>query len=359
MIDLQSILIYVGSLFLSMAFVYIGQKKNKFVFLLLAAVILTFVGGTKAISVGNDSESYYYNFVLIGQGDISNSWFEIGFVYLIYLIYFVFKDPQWCFVVIHFLIYFFLILRLWDFKKNSSLPVAFLSLYTIFFFFSLTGIRQSLAVSLVFYASRFIKKRNYLAFIIISLFASLFHRSAFIGLLLLSFELFEWKHLSKSQKIFLIACCAFSPILIYYSLSYLNRYEYYLGQTVETNIGLTLPLKIVFFVMTCILYFPPLKKEFFLNVLDPDNSYLISTTRIYYLIGIALTFTGYFVPNVSRIGLYFYIFEAVYFGLLFKSIKNTFILKISIITILITLFALSFSHNGEGVFPYKFFWQQA
>lgn len=359
MLDFQTMIVYLSSLALSLLLIYCGQKKGSFLYLLLAVGVLTLVGGLKASSVGNDSPSYYYNFTLIGNGNIKNSWFETGFVYLVFAIYSIFKNPQWCFVVLHFIMYFLFVLRLWDFRKTISLPIAFYALYTIFFFFSLTGIRQALAVSFVFYASRFIQKKNYLVFIIITIIASFVHRSALIGLILLFVELFEWKHLNKWQKSFLVIGIILSPVLIVYSINYLSRYEYYLGQTIIVDIGLTLPLKIAFLVLTLFLFRKPQEKSSQLVCSNGGTAYLVSTTRFYYFIGILLTFTGYFVSNISRIGWYFYIFEAIYFGFLFNSKKYRHFLQFCVLIVITVLFILSFGNNGEGVFPYRFFWQQA
>ena len=99
-------------------------------------------------------------------------------------------------------------------------------------------------------------------------------------------------------------------------------------------------------------YTEPENKE-----LSKKEGYSISSVRLYYLIGLLITTGGYMIRYFDRIGLYFYLFEAVYIAMLFKSIRVSKILKLAFAAICAYVFVLALYSNGQGQLPYVFVWQ--
>ena len=85
--------------------------------------------------------------------------------------------------------------------------------------------------------------------------------------------------------------------------------------------------------------------------------YELGMIRFSYLIGIAATGIGYFFSYMDRIGLMYYIFECVYFGMIVKITKNKNEYKIIVGLLLCYVFLMSLMGGGQGQVPYSFIWQ--
>ena len=211
MVDFSSICLYLSLLISSSIFVFISQKKNNFFFLIFPLAFLTIVSGFRAYTVGNDTLEYCETFVRLKNGDYEIFHFEKSFLYISgFLLRFF--SVRFLFVFYSFITYLFILLRIWDFRKNTNLVIVFLAFFVEVFFFTITGLRQSIAFSIVFWATRYIKKRHYIVFLIFVIIASLFHQSALISFIYIFVELFE-------------ITGKFQNIILYYISIYIFLYE--------------------------------------------------------------------------------------------------------------------------------------
>ncbi|WP_133126210.1 EpsG family protein, partial [Vibrio breoganii] len=106
------------------------------------------------------------------------------------------------------------------------------------YFFIFNGIRQAVALSLVFFSFRYIESRKLVPFLLIIAFAYLFHRSV----LLVAPIYFVYKlNLSKFQLYMLIAIsgiCGFFGLITIFLSQFLellgSKYAYYILKPVDT-----------------------------------------------------------------------------------------------------------------------------
>ena len=144
--------------------------------------------------------------------------------------------------------------------------------------------------------------------------------------------------------------------LIFFGAAIIGRYAGYFDD-INFNFGLMLILKLLLFIVTAML----LKNEQY-NDADENGysveSYSFVTTRIYYFIGILITLLGYMFAYMDRVGIYFYLFETIYVGMLIKSKRIALLLKLFVMALYVALCALAVFGNGQGQGEYLFCWQQ-
>jgi hypothetical protein len=186
----------------------------------------------------------------------------------------------------------------------------------LFFFASLSTIRQSLATVIVFYSYRFVKENKSFFFVGIILIASLFHISAIIGFLIWPLVKIP---LSKNKNILFFILSFFISSLIYNYLLSLNaeinslsRLQSYIS---DENIKPSL-INYLYYaigIFNLLLYnklvsFNPKNKDFItlfnfglvmLNLLafEPISSLRISAFFMIYLIYLVPYYTNFFIPK--------------------------------------------------------------
>ncbi len=159
------------------------EQQNK-MFLVMSSIPIILVTALRHYTIGgNDPRVYYYHY----QNSINStldqmmlqSRMEYGYHIFVKILSSIFENPQWLFfwtgviftVSVAYFIY-----------KNSK--DAFLSLLLYFtlglFTFSLSGLRQTLAMAICLISIEMIKKRKFIPFLLIVVFAAQFHITALI-----------------------------------------------------------------------------------------------------------------------------------------------------------------------------------
>lgn len=183
--------------FLIVLFAFLG-KQNRFIrivpFLLCALLI-----GLRQ-NVGTDFNSYVYFF----ENEYDTDYLEIGFTWINRVVHQWHGTYTWVFLIVGTLSAFFIFLSL-NRQRINYTSSAILS-YIFSFSFLVNGIRQGMAVSIFFFAYKYIESRSWLKFALCIGFALLFHNSI-IGVIPLFF--FAHKHLSRNAYIilFLVSLC--------------------------------------------------------------------------------------------------------------------------------------------------------
>ncbi len=147
----------------------------------LAILLFTLVFGLR-YGVGIDYWSYHQ--VYVNWHNISSTAYadhlEPAFKLLLNLCHVLSLDVVWLFLLTTFLQIFFLALAFRDFKE----PFAFMCLVLIFTGVAMTNfmnvIRQNIAFCIFIYAIRFIEKRSFIKYLLFTILAFTFHRSAVI-----------------------------------------------------------------------------------------------------------------------------------------------------------------------------------
>lgn len=181
-------LIGVISLFRLMSLKY-ETKKSLRNFYIFSAITVILFQGLRSFSVGTDLKVYIPAFSNIGEqvsfsdGNFSYQNFEIGYIFLNKILYIIGVNERLFLCIIAAIIQIPIFFTMY---KNSDSPLLSILVYFTFgnFFMTFSGLRQAISMSLCFFAYTFIKNRKLLKFVLIIAFATLFHKSSLIFLIL-------------------------------------------------------------------------------------------------------------------------------------------------------------------------------
>lgn len=331
-----------------------AEKSNKKITIFPIIGVLTFLAGFRNYSVGMDTWQYVEKFNVISLGKIEYAYgLEYTFRYICKFLLHIYDSPTFLLFVFSLLTNSLIILRFWDLKKVSNFTMMIICYYCTFYFYTFNVMRQMCSVAIIFFATRYLKNGNYVKYLLSVAIAYCFHNSSIIGLILYFFEFFRWSDLKKQSKKFLIFILLITPWCVKQFFSQIEKYSLYLDKT-EYKIGFMLIVKTfiyLFFIITIIM---PKRKTNNLLADKYSNNYII-----YYGIGIVLTAAGYVFLHMERIGLYFYLFEGYFWGIVIKNVKNkekTFYFIVLGLILMYYLYGCLFV-GGQGQLPYYFVWE--
>lgn len=211
-LDLNSVLIYLGFFIISFFFCFISEymykiKKKQigyvcatlciFVLCLLASLRSTNVGGDISVYLmPNFKQARYYN-SFTDFYSVASAQMEFLFSLLVY-IFAKIGNLKLLFFVIQLLILIPVYTVLYKNRNIGSITTSFIIYVLLFYNFSLSGMRQSIAMSIMFLAVYYLFEKNYRKLLFWGLIAILFHKGVIIPLILITLiTLFENK---KSYK---------------------------------------------------------------------------------------------------------------------------------------------------------------
>lgn len=231
-------------------------------------------------------------------------------------------------------------------KKTASVFMIFLCQY---YFYSMNMVRQAIAISMIFYAYKFLKNGKNLMYIIFCIFAMSFHFSAIIMIPLGLLAEIKWK---KTVKIFLIVFLfAIAPQLsqfFYILINEFTRYGYYFNSRYDTG-DVSLLLVVVNTILFIITLFYDEK-----NKGKKDGFYILCNFNFYAII--LLLFSPY-IPLISRFMKYLTVFQILLVGQLLDIEKNktkSRVLGGALLTMFFVVMVYQiFYLGGEGAYPYK------
>lgn len=284
--------IYLITFTISIALIFFSEKiqlkvlKNLVIF--LGLLIPALLAGLRSLYIGTDvltyvyplfntaksSSSYlqYLNMPALKDGIMQTvSSYEYGYTLLTYLVAKLTGSFQLLQTIIEFSILLFIYLGISRLKnKDASVWLCMLTYYLLFFNNSLNMVRQWMAMSILLFGFKYIENQELYKFVIVVLFAYLFHTTAIIGLL---FYFIYWIiKISSSKYLVLnsyangtisITIISFILIIIFSCVMLLlinkaypllgiiglSRYSYYLSGSLSLSINqfvLKAPLVILF-----------------------------------------------------------------------------------------------------------------
>lgn len=354
---MQTYIIYVLTVLIAVGLAHRADKKDKKKYIMFAALVLTLVAGLRAVTVGIDTPQYTKYFGLIAEGKLNLVYgLEDSFVFICSLLLKIWNNPSFLFMIFALITNFLIMRRFWDFRGQISLGWAVAVYCGMFYFMTFNIMRQFVAVALIFYGTRYISQRKYFKFLLFVAVAFLFHKSAILGVLFLACEVFAWRHLSKRQKRFLLCAAMLAPVAAIILIKLvLDKYLRYF-QNIQFNFGIMLLLKLAFFIL--VLFIGHMSMSAIANRDKVGRGpYTLTVVRVYYIVGLAITALGYVFPFADRIGIYFYIFEAVFMGMIAKHAKNQAIIKICLLALYAFVMAGAIFGNAYGQANYLFAWQ--
>lgn len=363
---MQSMIVY-GTMFVSSVFLANRAKKTeKRGYLLAIIVILSLVSGCRKYTVGGDTVSYYRICQsLLTSGENIYYGMEKGFEYYCRFVLALVPSSQFVLALTGGIIFTLVICRLWDFREIAEFDWMVASFIVTFYAFLLSGIRQGLALAIVFWGTRFLENRKYVWYVVCIALAATFHKTAIIACANLLWELRLWKQLSKSNRFFLLLFILAAPVL---GSVLMKKYSWqHYSKFVEVSAGKRVLVEAGFGILSLIAF------EFdgrcntrgrykaFTNAGSTSSRIplhqKVAMVKLYYIFGLLTQATGYIASTFSRIGLYWYWFEAIFMGMMVKSRMNRKIFKVMFFFFLCYLCYSDSRRNGYHQLPYLFFWQ--
>ncbi len=316
---------------------------------------MSIAAGFRGPKVGIDTSNYYFNI----QNFFPYSWQfrEFGFRLFSNTVMYMTKNPQMVFVLCAFITNTLIVLRLWDFKNVSDFSFMVLLYELLYFSNSMNIMRQYVAAALIFYSTRFLKKNKAFIFIFFLAVAFSFHRSSLLGVGYLAIAL--WLSFSKNQRklLFLPMFAALIVCVLYVNSYFSSDFESYSAQAVS-NINIPYFYRVFALLISLLLEYKKcgVKLGSFFSPVHNSKAYFIDKdVTLYYLIGISFSALSMFFAFVGRTGLYYMLYEVVYWGIASKQSKNK---RLNILLILIFAFyefIQVFTRNSVGIFPYYIF----
>lgn len=346
-------LLYIAMLAIAFGFAFYVQKSKKKRYIFVIIAIFTFIAGFRGISCGVDTPAYYEHIIKGFQ----NHWQfrEEGFRFVSTLIMNVFNNPQLVFVLCAFVTNLLILFRLWDFKDDADYSFMILLYILLYYSNTMNIMRQYVAVALVFYGTRYLRKNKFL-FISFVLVAFFFHRSSLLalGFLVISF----WVGFSKKQKLFYFFPLSLVMIgIVAYIASYLaSDIASYSSQVVH---NLNIPYFYLLIITIGVIILQKKRVHVIMYGESASRFYLDFSKYLeiiyYVLIGLGLSGLSMFFSFVGRTGLYYSIFEIVFWGIACKRFKNYKLNKVLILIYAVYVFALVIFRNDYLLFPYSIY----
>lgn len=189
-------------------------RSNKKMYCVIVCIALTVIAGLRSLEVGPDGRVYAnYFYILQKMNFIQISEYftkEPAFYYVTKLLQNTGMGLQGWYTIIGGLFSFSVVLIIYYYSEIPGYSI--LALFSLgYYTFSFTGLRQTVALSLILLSGIFLKQKKYIRYIVFVLLAFLFHNSAIIFLLILPFQFI---HLSRKQ--YLIGTCLGSISIILY-----------------------------------------------------------------------------------------------------------------------------------------------
>ena len=196
---------------------------------LTAIFIIIFLFSALRFDVGYDYSNYYWLIESnIKYFDDQINRIEFLPRQLIYLSNFI-GFYQFFFIVTSFLITYFFYKTIKKHSLDKTLSVLIFVCFPLFFFMSLSVVRQYVAISLVFFGYKFIKDRKFWKYLFLILFATLIHKSAIIALPI--YFLFGDFVINKKAILFIYVLGFFSSEIIAFLITFSSeRYSIYINQ---------------------------------------------------------------------------------------------------------------------------------
>lgn len=231
--------------------------------------------------------------------------------------------------------------------KYSKLPmISILLIISLgYLTFSMTGLRQGMAISFILLSYTFIRDRKIWKFILVVLFAALFHSSALVFLIAypLAFLKFNSKHVFTFLLVLILYLFFSNQIISLLNiLIWSDQYDYYLNNNEGLNYtGFLIQLIIFLF---CLIF---TKKVLNKNAKD------ITLYNLVY-IGLLLELFSTEIAEIFRLSMYFSIFSVILVANSINTIENKYLQGLlSLIIIVVSCFYVVWSGVYDG---FVFYW---
>lgn len=327
-----------------------NHKKYNYFFIVIIIFSLTIVSGFR--KAGTDFYTYRGLFLQQGSSSfiIDKDSTEIGFTALCKILYRISSEPLIFFIVTSFITSICIVMALKKYSKVFELSI-YLYITTFMYYASMNILRQWMATAIIFLGFRFLYERKWYIYFPIVIFASLFHSSATIMILvyfMVNHKIISINNLIK-VGIFGVGFLLYNySIKIFFDFLGTTKYADYMDEFVKQGHGVNILRVLVY--LAPILLIVLMYKKFNLNINIKDNIVFNLC-----LIGFLFMLLGLKHAYFARICVYF---EPYYLLLipdlisLFKDKERRIIYYL--IMVLYFLFSTLLLRSGEaGIVPFK------
>lgn len=363
MADAFTFFIYLTTLFSTVLLVKAGYSSSQGLVRILPMPLMTILGLIVLVTitglrheVGEDFQGYVMYFYEQPFFDDSTGFkMEPGYMFFVKLLTDLNLKVWTFFTLFGFITYSLLLLSFRDFKHLTYLGVFFFMTFG-FYFFTLNGVRQGVAVAAFGLATSYSLERKLFKYIMVIVIGGLIHKSLFL-FIPFYFVLHKIKFSSYIWFVLFILSVIIRviPIENYLQLETLTGvlsdtsidYSSFPTDELEAESGITLGYILRVLIGLFILYF--YEK---LTVLNPKYIPYFTLT----LIGILLYNAFSHIQFFSRLTVYFTFFSIFTLSFIVDYLTKTkkFILKDSIIVFFLLLYCYSIYVGESGTSPYKF-----
>ncbi|ADY55903.1 hypothetical protein Sgly_1605 [Syntrophobotulus glycolicus DSM 8271] len=358
----SSVFLYVSIVILSSLLIRLAEKEGIFqkLFVFLAFLVVALPSAFR-YEVGLDYTTYTTIYdIIVGAGSITDSVrffnIEYSFRVLSFISHDLLDSPQMIFSFYAVFTNLFMVLGIYFYRKQTRMSTMMFMYTTLYYLLSMNIARQMLAVSIIFFASKYILKKSFIKYLIFVLLAACFHKSSIVAIVLYFISI----KTGISNKVVTVFKYVFPIIIIFFMHQFLNLFasvsffqKYLINYHVTSQ--LTIGLGIVLQLGLCLIFYIVYKK----NLLGSSKAtqYFIVQTMIF---GTILFLLQYRIDNFGgRMGLYFNIFSIVALSLLANSadrkktgLKYDFQLIPYMYALL--LFIMDLINDSQGCLPYTF-----
>lgn len=352
-----SFLAYIFVIFSAGLIAYVAKRRNRIFWVILLILILSFFLGLRGINTGTDTKSYI---LLIERNTLSTILLrgkEQLFYLLCLLLYNIFHSPYVVLLSIAFLTVAFFISRLWELREMCSFTTGVLFFVTFCYLYAFNVARQMLAVSIVFWATRYLFQGKYIRYIIIIAACALIHPSSAMSLLvLIIYDLVKnGMHFSLRRAfafLFLMGISFYMTTLDSFNSLYS---AYTSSERAQEGFSsfITITLVVAVFLVT---YLNVFKRNEYKAMMHEEYKEIVLSSSITYVFSffISLVLSSFW--ESSRLAYYFIPYGTIFWGYKYDSGNIRLIKRTAILLLVIRALYGIFTKNGNGIFPYEFFW---
>jgi len=357
-----SAMLYITVVIITTFLAKMGKRKNnKKLSIFLIILILTLYSGVRAESVGTDTLNYVTH---INLWQTIESYIryptEPGLRIISILSSYISNNISTVLIIIALIINTLIILRLWSYRDKLSFTTSIFIYSASYYIMTFSGIRQWIAIAIVFYASKYILEKSFIKYIFLILLATLFHNTAIIAIGIPIIDIFSSKY--KYHKKSLLISLIIFPLIIFsvlflaeYNFQLISQYSNYIENiTLQSGSGITLWIRII---IGLLIKFT-INKDTFSSL---DEYLFFKRTYNVYFVGLIIIIPGYYLANINRLALYYTIYELIIFGIVSKNRKKgkLYFVFILILAYTVLMFIIGLMSSGFGHMPYIPFWEES
>lgn len=346
------ITIFAALLVRNREYIYGNTRQHMLNRISLAAVFcILFLLSALRIEVGNDYITYVQNAHEIYVGGITVT--EIGYNLIVKLLFLLsgYENYLLVFAFFGFVTIYIFLKAIYD--QSESFAMSFMLFMALGIYFrSFTTVRYYLVLAVTLYSLRYVLKKQYIVFILIIVFAALFHKSVLVVIPLYIICSLAWKKwfyiiiASASVGLFVMRDYVMEIALRLYP-SY--RDTIYLTQ--DTGILESIPalLRCAFVLALCFICYKESIKD------NKENTLYFNMT----IMAVAIYTGGSFLPMVSRFGYYMITPQILLIPGIYKTVsdekkkKYVFYAIMAFSALYFVYFLFTASKPGIAVLPYR------